>query len=204
MGDKLAFKLGLVNPALMFFANLVAYYLMSRFGRRTLYCTGMFSLMLLLILIGGLQEAADKVNPSAKWGIAGVTFAWNIVRAMTIGPECYSIVAEVSSSRLRNQTIAFARLTYQIVGLIVNFLEPWLMNPTALNLKGRTGFVWAPICFFAWVWCYYRLPELKDRSYYELDVLFERKIPARKFASTEVEAYADDEIREKKNIAQHM
>ena len=203
MDASTAFKLGLVNPALMFISNIIGYGLMSRFGRRTLYCTGMFGLMLFLILIGGLQKAADKVNPDAKWGIAAVTFAWNMFRAMTVGPECYSIVAESSSSRLRNQTIALARLTYQLVGLIVNFLEPWLMNPTALNLRGYTAFVWTPICFVGWLWCFFRLPEFKDRSVYELDVLFERKVAARNFASTEVEAYADDEIREDRHILQH-
>jgi len=36
------------------------------------------------------------------------------------------------------------------------------------------------------IWAYFRLPETKDRSSAEIDWLFENRIPARKFATTEV------------------
>ena len=202
MSASLSFKLGLVNPVLMLIANFAAFYCMSRIGRRTLYCAGMFGCMVLLLVIGGLQKATEK-NTDVRWAIAAITFVWNVWRAITLGPECYSIVAESSSSRLRNKTIALARISYQLLGLVANFLEPWLINPSALNLKGYTAFVWAPIAFVGWLWCYFRLPEFKDRSFYELDILFERRTKSRAFAETEVEASADDNIREAKHLAQH-
>ena len=37
-----------------------------------------------------------------------------------------------------------------------------------------------------WLWTYFRLPEPKGRTYGELDVLFERKIAARKFRGMDV------------------
>ena len=177
---------------------------MARIGRRQLYLWGMSMLCVGLLLIGGLQKAADHGTPSAKWGMAGVLIAWNVWRVMTIGPTCYSVVAESSSSRLRNKTIGLARIAYQLVGLVANFVEPQLINPSALNLKGYTAWCWAPVCFIGFVWCYFRLPEFKDRSYYELDVLFERKIPARQFKHTNVEALADDEIRETRHLDRHL
>lgn len=30
-------------------------------------------------------------------------------------------------------------------------------------------------------WCYFRLPECKGRTFEELDIMFERKVPARQF-----------------------
>lgn len=36
------------------------------------------------------------------------------------------------------------------------------------------------------VWAYFRLPEMKGRTYRELDILFERGVPARKFKETVV------------------
>jgi hypothetical protein len=39
-----------------------------------------------------------------------------------------------------------------------------------------------------------RLPETKDRTYEELDVLFEKRISARKFASTTVDADVINEV----------
>jgi len=36
-----------------------------------------------------------------------------------------------------------------------------------------------------WVWVCFRLPEPKDRTYAELDMLFEQGVSARKFAKTD-------------------
>ena len=41
-------------------------------------------------------------------------------------------------------------------------------------------------------WTYFRLPEPKGRTYGELDVLFENKVSARKFAKTRVDQFAGD------------
>lgn len=42
------------------------------------------------------------------------------------------------------------------------------------------------------VWAYFRLPEPTGRSYLELDLLFEHKVSARKFASTDINAFGDE------------
>lgn len=52
------------------------------------------------------------------------------------------------------------------------------------------------ICFIGIVWKYFRLPEFKHRSYYELDILFQRRVSARKFKSTVVEAVAGRHLEE--------
>jgi SP family general alpha glucoside:H+ symporter-like MFS transporter len=52
--------------------------------------------------------------------------------------------------------------------------------------RGKAGFFWAGAGFCSFVWAFFRLPEMKGRSYRELDILFERKVSARKFAQTEV------------------
>lgn len=48
-------------------------------------------------------------------------------------------------------------------------------------------------------WCYFRLPETKDRSFGEIDLLFENRVSARKFSSTTVDresarSFALDEL----------
>lgn len=39
------------------------------------------------------------------------------------------------------------------------------------------------------IWTYFRLPEPKGRSYGELDILFDKRIPARKFKTTHVDEF---------------
>jgi SP family general alpha glucoside:H+ symporter-like MFS transporter len=39
------------------------------------------------------------------------------------------------------------------------------------------------------MWVYFRLPEPRGRTYGELDMLFEQKVSARKFAKTKVDPF---------------
>lgn len=49
----------------------------------------------------------------------------------------------------------------------------------------------AGLCALCFVYTYFRVPEPSGRSFAELDLLFEKKISARKFASTDVDVFAD-------------
>jgi len=70
------------------------------------------------------------------------------------------------------------------------------MNPTEWNLKGYTGFIWGSTTFLTLVWAYFRLPESKGRSYNEMDILFGKKLSARKFASHVVNPFDENETAE--------
>lgn len=54
-------------------------------------------------------------------------------------------------------------------------------------------FVWGATCFLMFVWAFFRLPETWNRTYEELDILFAKEVSARKFASTEVNLFEDQE-----------
>lgn len=60
--------------------------------------------------------------------------------------------------------------------------------PSSLDIT-RANLFQAAICFFCIIYTYFRLPEPRGRTFAELDVLFEKKIGARKFASTEVDVF---------------
>ena len=67
-----------------------------------------------------------------------------------------------------------------------------MLNPSAWNWENYTGFFWAGICFLCIIYTYFRIPEPSGRSFAELDLLFEQKVPARKFKSTKVDVF--DEV----------
>jgi MFS transporter, SP family, general alpha glucoside:H+ symporter len=60
------------------------------------------------------------------------------------------------------------------------------LNPTALNIRGKAGFLFAGISLICIFWCYFRLPETRNRTFDEIDVMFHRGVPARKFADYKV------------------
>ena len=70
-----------------------------------------------------------------------------------------------------------------------------MLNPTAWNWGAKTGFFWAGICGLLFAWTFFRLPEPKGRTYGELDILFENKVSARKFAKTDATQFHGETIR---------
>ena len=64
------------------------------------------------------------------------------------------------------------------------------------------AFFWAGSAALFAVWTYFRLPEAKGRTYTELDMLFAAKVPARKFRTTEVDAFGSDEFETVKTKAE--
>src|SRR5579859_6685457 len=156
-------------------------------GRRTVYVNGLAVLTFLLLLIGLVSISNSK---GASWGIGSLLLVYTFTYDITVGPVCYSLVAEIPSTRLKTKTIVLSRNVYNIVGIINGVIVPYMLNPTAWNWKGKAGFFWAGSCFLCLLWTYFRLPEPKGRTYGEMDILFERKVSARKFRSTDVSPWS--------------
>jgi len=51
----------------------------------------------------------------------------------------------------------------------------------AWNLGAKTGMVYFVLCFIWAIWIWFFLPETKNRSFADLDYLFQKKVNARKF-----------------------
>ncbi|KAL1969338.1 hypothetical protein VTN77DRAFT_9530 [Rasamsonia byssochlamydoides] len=171
----------------------VSWFLMARFGRRTLYLAGLVMMFLLLLIIGFVALAPNK---NSGWVIGSLLLVYTLFYDFTVGTVAFSIVAEIPSSRLRTKTIVLGRNLYNVIGIINGVITPYMLNPSAWNWKGKAGFFWAGMCFLCLIWTFFRLPEPKGRTFEELDILFERKISARKFKETEVDLF-ESEQREK-------
>ncbi|KAE8153283.1 general substrate transporter [Aspergillus avenaceus] len=153
-------------------------------------------LFILLAITGSLSFAPDE-NSAAKWAIGVMLIIFTFCYDFTIGPVTYCLVSELSSTRLKAKTIVLARAGYNISNIVVNVLTNYQLNSTAWDWEARCAYFWAGTCLVCLVWSFFRMPEPKGRTYEELDVLFEKRISARKFGSTVVDPYADMvEIRE--------
>lgn len=181
-----AYKVNLGGTAIAFVGTVIAWFIMSRFGRRIIFNTGVFAMAVCLLLIGCLDFGRATV-PAIKWVQAVFAVLWLFIYSMTVGPIGWTIPSEVGATRLRQKTICLARICYYIITIVANCLNPYMINPTEWNWKGKTGFFWFGSSAITFVWCYFRLPETKDRTFAELDVLFSRQISARKFAQTQVD-----------------
>jgi SP family general alpha glucoside:H+ symporter-like MFS transporter len=120
--------------------------------------------------------------------------SWLFVYYLTVGPICYAIITEVSSTRLRSKSVCLSRITYYVAQIICNVVNPYMLNPTAGNWKGKTSFFWGGCALMFFIWTFFRLPETMGRTFEELDILFAHRVPAREFRKYRVDPYAENDI----------
>jgi SP family general alpha glucoside:H+ symporter-like MFS transporter len=188
-----SFDLSMAQYALGAIGTILSWFLMGYVGRRNIYLYGTGSLCILLFIIG-MVGIAPSSNHSASWAIGSMLLIFTFIYDFTVGPVCYSLVAELSSTRLRAKTIVIARNLYNIAGIVTNILTNYMLSPTAWNWGAKSGFFWCGTCFLCFVWIFFRLPEPKGRTYGELDILFERKVSARRFKHTNADPFRGDNV----------
>lgn len=88
---------------------------------------------------------------------------------------------------------------YLSFGVFNSIITPFQLNATAWNWGAKAAWFWAGSCFICCIYVYFRVPELKGRTFGEIDWLFAKGISARKFAKTTVPLY---EIGEEETVQQ--
>lgn len=179
--DAYNMSLGMYGLALV--GQVLSWVSMRLVGRRTLYIWGC-GLCSAVLLAGGVVGTL-RPGDDVAWSLAALIVLLTFIYDSTIGPVCYSLVSEMPSTRLRVKTVVLARVTYNLCVVVANVLMPQMLNPLAWNWRGKTCFVWAGTCALCCVWCWFRLPEPKGLTFMELDLLFQKKAPARKFGEVQ-------------------
>ncbi|CAK7228866.1 hypothetical protein SCUCBS95973_007026 [Sporothrix curviconia] len=149
-------------------------------GRRLMITTFQTFTCVALFLVGGLYwTGASQGNVAASKGLIAVCCLWSFAFTI-VGQAHYLFSAELPSALLRIKTGPITFLANSLLGIATTFATPRML--LALNL--RTAFVFGafsvPIMVLLWLY----LPETKGRSAAEIDELFERKVPAWRWAST--------------------
>lgn len=178
-----------------FCGTVISWFLITWFGRRPIFVLGLFSMFVVFFIIG-FVALAPKSNTGAEWAQAILLVVWVFIYDMTVGPLAFCLVGEGSATRVRAKTVAIGRSSFYLWQIIFSVVTPFMLNPTEGNWQGKTAFFYGCTCLFAFIWSFFRLPEFKGRTYEELDILFERRIPARKFKETKVDAYAPEELKQ--------
>ncbi|THW59466.1 putative MFS alpha-glucoside transporter [Aureobasidium pullulans] len=160
-------------------------------GRRTLYLVGLCGLCTMLLIMGFLGLVPQAHKDSASLATGSMMLIWALCYQLSVGTVCYSLVSEISTRRLQIKTIVLGRNLYNIVGIVCSVLTPYMLNPSAWAWGNYAGFFWAGSCFLCIIYTYFRVPEPSGRTFAELDLLFEKRISARKFAKTQVDVFAD-------------
>lgn len=143
---------------------------------------GVGIMALCLLLIGILDCLPNYTShPAYTWTQAVFLDLLTLVYQGTIGPVAFAILAEVGAARLRSHTVALAEGIGSVFQIITTIIFPYMINASSGNWRGKTGFFFGGLSILATIWCFFRLPETKNRTFEELDHMFEEGVPPRKF-----------------------
>lgn len=169
------------------FCTAIAIVLMGTVGRRVFFFWGSAGIGLAMLIIGILGFVPKAGNISIA--VAVVLIIVQIIFKVSLGPTTYVIVGETSSTRIRAQTIVLGRAVYVCGQIIVTQLNPRMLNASsdAWNWGAKTGLFYFGLCAIWAVWIFFFLPEMRNRSFAEIDYLFQTKTPSRKFTTTPID-----------------
>ncbi|CAK7212655.1 hypothetical protein SCUCBS95973_001537 [Sporothrix curviconia] len=192
MADNTAFALGLIVSALQWIMVMLSWVLTTYLGRRTIYVYGQFVNCAFLVALGIAACTGSNTNKAVSNAQAALGLIVSVLFCLGPAPASWVIIGETSSVRLRPLTTGVGRGAYYIVNIPCIFLSSYMLNSDKWNLGGKSGFVWAGTALFCSVVSWLYIPEMKSRSFREIDILFTRKVPARKWKETVVDISDDD------------
>jgi sugar porter (SP) family MFS transporter len=181
-----SFDLGIGVTACGLGGNILSWIIMNSFGRRKIFVTCMCILTGILFLIGIMDVVPTS---AAKWVQSALTVVYAFFYYVGLGAMAFAILGETSSTSLRAPTIALATATQAVMGIAFNFAIPYMVNPDEANLRGKVGFIFGGLALFATAWSFFFVPELKGRTFDEIDRMFQAKVPPREMGSYQLTSY---------------
>lgn len=165
-------------------------FFLEKVGRRSLILWGCIVHIAVLTLIGGLHYVNSKTGKIVNAVLFNMAIP--IAQFATSSP-CYALSIEISSIRLRSKTQSLGLAVYYIFGWIFLFTVPYMFQPapTGADWGTRTCWLFAGLTLIFVIFAYFFVPETKGRSYTDIDALYHRNVPARKFKQTVVNAEKD-------------
>jgi len=163
-------------------ATLIAIAFIDNVGRRKLLLAGLVGMGASLAVVGAAFQiitstghAAGSTGPSAA-GL--VTVAALIVFissfAFSLGPVVWTVINEVFPARIRGRGVAIATA--------INWGSAYLVSQFFLSLVqaiGSTFTFWLLtfFCVAGWIWIYFAVPETKQKSLEQIQLLWDDKAP---------------------------
>jgi hypothetical protein len=189
-----------VGIAIGMTGNAAAFPAMRYFTRR--YLLMLFSLLssILMFAMAIVYTKAPVGNISAGKCLVAFSIIYTWTYGVGQGPVMWAVATEVPSQRLRSQTVGIASGVNFIFGWLVSFCTPYFINPTKLNWGPKYGYIWGGSNLIIIVFVFLFVPETKGRSLEQLDEMFAKKVPTRKFREFVTEHVPVDAEKHPSNV----
>ncbi|RNJ57958.1 hypothetical protein D7B24_005442 [Verticillium nonalfalfae] len=194
LGTVNPFAMSRVSTATGFFMVLVTQLISDKTGRVPLLVSGAVIQTGALLTMGGLGTIPDP-SDSIKSGIVSVSILFGAGFCLVWAPLSHVVAAEIPTTALRDLTYAFGSVFNITIQFAVSFSIPYLLSPAYAGLGSKVGFIFGSTSFFAILFAWFCIPECGGKTLEEIDELFLRGVPVRKFRTAGTETRGADSER---------
>ncbi|KAL4962572.1 general substrate transporter [Aspergillus stella-maris] len=192
-----SYRINIGGQVLAMGGNITSWFLIDRVGRRDLTFWGVVLITIVLTITGGLGTVPER---SYIQGTVALLLMYAFLYNATIGATAYTALSEIATSRLRAKTTSLGLMLQSALFTMWAFVLPYIFNPDKANLGAKTAFIFAGTSMICCVYLWFCHPETAGRSLEELDEMFIKRIPARKFKAYITEAeQSGAEIKKQKD-----
>ncbi|GKZ36166.1 hypothetical protein AbraIFM66950_007073 [Aspergillus brasiliensis] len=179
-GLKNSFLVQVISSLLSLFAILVAFTMIERVGRRLQLLVGCCMMLPCLLGLGilGLVNYGSAANGR---GLSGLAIIWSIFYYFSCGAVGWTILGEVSSTRLRTKTSSIAVSVNALINMAWAIAVPYLINADEADLGPKSAFIFLGTGAILCVIAFFSVPETKGKTFEQLNYLFAQRTSARKF-----------------------
>jgi MFS transporter, SP family, general alpha glucoside:H+ symporter len=153
-------------------------FLMMKFRHRPLMFFGV-TLCVVMYLIMGIAAVLPKTNVTLT--LIGVALQFTSISYGPAVGASMAVAGEVSAANVRAKSLGVGQAFSSLMSVIWTIVMPYLFNQDEANLGGNIGWIFAGMGIVYLVLMFFYVPGTRGRTFEELDIMFERKVPARKF-----------------------
>ncbi|KAJ5371958.1 hypothetical protein N7517_003964 [Penicillium concentricum] len=182
VGVKDPFMWSVVGQWVGYFGQVISYPFIAMLGRRTMLLLGVGICCVSLLILGILFQVPASQSARAGGVIFFNTF-YHFGFNFGVVSLVYMVSGEIPAQNLRACTTGMSTGIGFVFAWLTAFTAPYFINPAELNWGGNYGFVWFSSSVMALVFIYFFVPEVRGRSLEEIEEMFDKNVPARKFQS---------------------
>lgn len=155
---------GLISVSVTF----LAFYLLTRIGRKTLLISGQIGIIIVLFSIG-LVSMLLNGSSVLPYAVLSLTVSFLAFQQTAVSPATWVMMSEIFPTRLRGFGMGIAICFLWLVNFCIGLSFPVLMAYVGLS---KTFFGFAIINVLALLFVKFYIPETKDKSLEEIEEYF--------------------------------
>ncbi|KAF2190562.1 MFS transporter [Zopfia rhizophila CBS 207.26] len=149
-------------------------------GRRFSMLLGHGGAAIFMLGMGIAHSVAPQSKEAGK-AIVACALLYHFTYNGFSGALSWPVANELVSSRLRVITIGVGTGINYVFAWLTSFTTPYFINRTELNWGAKYAYIWAASNAVTFIYFYFFLPEMRNRSLEEIDELFRNKVSTREF-----------------------